>query len=192
MNATQQHPSTQPAAAQALVRAKDLASTAVVLTGAAIAWFGWGLQGGRHQPALIAGMIASALALVAALAVTRTIAAPPTLALNAAVRRAYWVAVTAEVLLIAGGAVALGVTGNGQWLSTWTALVMGVHFVPLARAFSIPLLHVTAAGCVLVVGLAIWAGLTGWAAAPTITGAGTGIVPDEQRMLDHFQRMIGT
>ena len=32
MNATQQHPSTQPAAAQALVRAKDLASTAVVLT----------------------------------------------------------------------------------------------------------------------------------------------------------------
>ena len=116
------------------------------------------------------------MGIVAALAVTRTIAAPPTLALNAAVRRAYWVAVTAEVLLIAGGAVALGVTGNGQWLSTWTALVMGVHFVPLARAFSIPLLHVTAAGCVLVVGLAIWAGLTGWAAAPTITGAGTGIV----------------
>ena len=37
-----------------------MGSLQVLLTGAAIAWFGWGLQGGRHQPALIAGMIASA------------------------------------------------------------------------------------------------------------------------------------
>ena len=178
MNATDEARSAPPAAgprAEA-VHAKDLASMAVVLSGAAIAWFGWGMQGGLVQSALIAGMIASGLALMAAIAVNRTMAAPPTLAIDPAARRIYWVAVAVEVVMIVGGAFVLAGTGNGQWLSTWTAFVMGVHFVPLARPFGAPILKLTAVACVIVVALAVWAGLAGWAPAPTIAGAGTGLV----------------
>ena len=156
--------------------AKDHASMAVVLAAASIAWFGWGQQGSIHLGWLRWGMIVAATALVVTILVLRRIPGPPTLATDARVRRVYWTAVAAEVVLIVGGAIVLGVTGNGAYLAAWTLFVVGIHFLPFVRAFDAPLLRLTAICCTLVAGLSLWAGLAGWAPAPTIAGAGGGIV----------------
>lgn len=170
---TEPGPATEPSWS---VRAKDHASMAVVLSGAAIAWFGWGHQGGQHEWWLRAGMILSALALVGALWVVHRIPVRPTLATDPRARRVYWTAVIAEVLCIVGGAVVLGMTGHGTYLSTWTLFVVGVHFLPFVGPFDAPILRYTAVACVFVAGAALWAGLVRWAPAPTIAGAGGGIV----------------
>lgn len=156
--------------------AKDHASMAVVLTGAAIAWFGWGHQGLRIAGWLEAGMLASAIALVLAILLVRRIRAAPTLATDPRSRRVYWTAVIAEILCIVAGALVLGALGLGAYLSTWTLFVVGVHFLPFVKAFDAPFLRLTAAACVLVAALALWAGLSGAAPAPTIAGAGGGVV----------------
>lgn len=48
----------------AAVRAKDRLGMAVVLSGASIAWLGWGHQGLQLEGWLRAGMVAGALALM--------------------------------------------------------------------------------------------------------------------------------
>lgn len=149
---------------------------AVVLSVASIAWFGWGHQGALFEGWLRGGMVASALGLAMAIAMVRRIPARPTLATDPQARKVYWAAVAAEVLLIVGGMIALAQTGHPQYASTWTLFIVGVHFLPFVRPFSTPILRYTALGCVVVAGVALWAGLAGWAPAPTIAGAGGGIV----------------
>lgn len=160
----------------AAVRAKDHASMAVVLAAASIAWFAWGHQGGQAIGWLRGGMIAGALALIAAIVVMRGIRVPPTLVTDARARKVYWLSVIAEVVLIVGGAVVLNLTGNAIYLSAWTLAVVGVHFLPFVRPFRAPALRWTALACVLVAGVAVWAGIAGFAPAPTVAGAGGGAV----------------
>ena len=158
------------------VRAKDHLSMAVVLSAASIAWFGWGHQGGLAEWWLRAGMVAGAIALAIAIGRLRQVPVRPTLATDPAARRIYWVAVAAEVGLILLGMVVLAQTGNPLYTSTWTLFVVGVHFLPFVRPFSAPLLRYAALACVIVAAVALWAGLAGWAPAPTVAGAGGGIV----------------
>lgn len=158
------------------VRAKDRLSMAVVLSAASLAWFGWGHQGGEIEGWLRAGMVAAALALVAAILLVRRVPARPTLATDPRARKVYWISVIAEVALILAGAAALALTGNAAYISTWVLFVVGVHFLPFVRAFRTPLLKQTALACVVVSALALWAGLAGWAPAPTVAGAGGGLV----------------
>lgn len=165
-----------PAARPSLVRAKDHASMAVVLAAASVAWFGWGHQGALFEGWLKSGMAVSALALIAGLLIVRRIPARPTLATDPRARKVYWVAVIAEVVLILLGMFVLAQTGLPMYASTWTLFVVGVHFLPFVGPFNAPTLRLTAVACVLVSTLALWAGLTGWAPAPTIAGAGGGIV----------------
>lgn len=155
---------------------KDHASMAVVLSVASIAWFGWGFQGQQVLTWLRLGMIVAAVGAIAAVLVVHRIPGPPTLAVDPQARKVYWLAVAAEVVLIVAGAVVLGALGNGTYLSTWTLFVVGVHFLPFVRPFSAPILRFTAACCVVVAAVALWAGLTGQAPAPTVAGAGGGIV----------------
>jgi hypothetical protein len=174
-------PEPRPATADRLpspahVRAKDRLSMAVVLSAASIAWFGWGHQGLRLESSLRGGMVAAAIVLLVAILLVRRVPAPPTLATDPQARKVYWAAVIAEVALIVAGAVVLAKTGQSMFLSTWVLLVVGIHFLPFVRAFNTPLLRHTALGCVLVAALALWAGLTGWAPAPTVAGAGGGVV----------------
>lgn len=159
-----------------LTRAKDHASMAVVLSAASVAWFGWGHQGGEAIAWLRWGMVVAVVLLIVSVIVLVRIRAVPTLATDAHARRVYWIAVAAEVLLIVGGAVALALTGNSQYLSTWTLFIVGIHFLPFVSAFHAPLLRPTAVACALVAALALWAGLGGWAPPPTIAGAGGGLV----------------
>lgn len=158
------------------VRAKDRLSMAVVLSTASLAWFGWGHQGGQIEGWLRAGMVTAALALVAAILLVRRVSARPTLATNPRARKVYWISVIAEVALILAGATALSLTGNAAYISTWVLFIVGVHFLPFVRPFNTPLLRHTALACVAVSVLALWAGLAGWAPAPTVAGAGGGLV----------------
>ncbi|WP_454300194.1 hypothetical protein [Salana multivorans] len=154
---------------------KDRASMGVVLAIASTAWFGWGSQGQQALAWLRVGMIVAAVVLVAAALVVHRIPGPPTLATDPQARKVYWLSVAAEVVLIVAGALVLGATSNAAYVSTWTLLVVGVHFLPFVRPFSAPILRATAACCVVVAALALWAGLAGWAPAPTVAGAGGGI-----------------
>lgn len=158
------------------VRAKDRLSMAVVLAAASIAWFGWGHQGLRLEVWLRGGMVAAAIVLVVAILLVRRVPVPPTLATDPQARKVYWAAVIAEVVLIVAGALVLARAGHSVFLSTWVLFVVGIHFLPFVRAFNTPLLRLTALCCVLVAALALWAGLTGWAPAPTVAGAGGGVV----------------
>lgn len=146
---------------------------AVVLAAVSIAWFGWGQQGGELIAWLRWGMVIAAGVLVVAIVLMVRIPAAPTMASDPHARRVYWISVAVEVVLIVGGAVVLALTGNGIYLSTWTLFVVGVHFLPFVKPFGAPLLRVTAIACVVVAGLAVWAGIGGWASPPTVAcGAG--------------------
>lgn len=101
---------------------------------------------------------------------------PPTLATDPRARKIYWSAVVVEVVLILLGVFVLSGTGNAVYTSTWVLFVVGVHFLPFVRPFSAPILRYTALGCVVAAAVALWAGLAGWAPAPTIAGAGGGVV----------------
>lgn len=171
----------RPAAAHempslARVRAKDRLSMAVVLSAASLAWFGWGHQGLQLEGWLRGGMVAAAIVLVVAILLVRRVPVPPTLATDPQARKVYWAAVIAEVVLIVAGALVLARTGHPTFLSTWVLFVVGIHFLPFVRAFNTPLLRPTALCCVLAAALALWAGLTGWAPAPTVAGAGGGVI----------------
>lgn len=158
------------------VRAKDHASMAVVLAVAAIAWFGWGHQGGEFEGWLEVGMAASALAAIAAALIVRRNSAPPSMATEPAVRKVYWLTVVIEVVLIVVGMAVLAQLGIPQYASAWTLLVVGVHFLPFVRLFDAPVLLGVAAACVLVSVTAVGVALAGVAPAPTVAGAGGGVV----------------
>lgn len=53
--------------------------------------------------------------------------------------RIYWACVIGEVLAIPVGAAILGNAGQADLVPAWVVLVVGVHFVPFARAFELPL-----------------------------------------------------
>ncbi len=88
----------------------------------------------------------------------------------------------AEGVAIAAGAIVFGNTGHPQWIPTWCALVVGVHFLPLSRLFAVPAYWMTglvliavAAVTIIVVPLAdlaeeAWFVLPGALAAATLWG----------------------
>jgi hypothetical protein len=52
-------------------------------------------------------------------------------------RRIYWSSVTFEALLIPLGASTLGRNHRPELVVPWVALVVGVHFLPFAKAFAV-------------------------------------------------------
>lgn len=81
------------------------------------------------------------------------------------VRRRYWLAVGPELAACGIGAGVLAATGHSPYIAPWVLLVVGIHFLPLARVFSTPELT--------------WAGLalTAVAVAAAVTGAVTSVTP---------------
>ncbi|HEY6481212.1 MAG TPA: hypothetical protein VIZ00_14355, partial [Streptosporangiaceae bacterium] len=128
---------------------RDLAITALILGVAGLAWFGWGQSGLAEGWAafLQAGSVAALAVVVAAGVLLRRLPAGSSAMDDAALRRGYWKVVAAEVIAIVAGNAALGSGGRPAYIPAWTLLVVGVHFLPLARLFRIP--GLSAAGLVL-------------------------------------------
>lgn len=156
--------------------AKDAAICAAILGGASIAWFGWGQAGQRFVGLLVAGMVLGALALVAAIVATVRTPGPPTMAVDPQVRRTYNLALVAEVAAILAAALLLARAGRSDLLPAVVLVVVGVHFLPLAKAFVLPVVRYAAWASMLVGLVALWAGLAGWLPAATVAGLGGGAV----------------
>jgi hypothetical protein len=53
-------------------------------------------------------------------------------------RRTYWAMVGFEAVLLPAGSIALTRTGYPELGVAWVALIVGVHFLPFAKAFAAP------------------------------------------------------
>jgi hypothetical protein len=82
--------------------------------------------------------VAVVLFVVTLVAIARGSAPPPPPPTPDAIRT-YWLCVTGEVLAIPGGAAVLRGLDHEELVPIWVVLVVGVHFVPFARAFATPL-----------------------------------------------------
>jgi hypothetical protein len=157
---------------------RDMAVTGVILGVAGFVWFCWGQASppaGWPLP-LRVGSALSLIIAIAAVVTARRAKASGSVMREPTVRHRYLIIVATEVALIVAGAVVLAVASRTAYLPAWILLVVGAHFIPLARLFSgtglIP------AGVLLVL-IAIAAAITGasTAVAPSaIAGAGGGIV----------------
>jgi hypothetical protein len=147
--------------------ARDLATTALILGVAGLAWFAWG-QAGLAEGWALPLQAGSAVALAVAVAggfLLRRLHSGSSAMDDGRLRRGYWKVVATEVIAIVAGNAALGSAGRPAYIPAWTLLVVGVHFLPLARLFRDP--GLTAAGLVLA------AAAAGAAAA----GAAAGVRP---------------
>lgn len=169
------------AAGQTTPAGRDLAANAAILGFAAAAWFAWAQQG---PPAgwpgfLTAGSVLGLLAAVVGAAAVRLSrgpgGGPPSAMMDPANRRRYNVTVGAEVIACLLGALALGRAGAAAYVPAWILLVVGVHFLPLARVFRIHSLVPLAVVCVLVAVAAVLLGRAGGVLPSTVAGAGAGL-----------------
>jgi hypothetical protein len=169
----------------------DRGATALVLGIAAVAWFGWSQASppaGWSRPSgviAIAGLVAGALTAVAAAVRSRRRRGGTRSMSDPAVAKRYTRIVGAEAAACLAGVAGLDAAGRELYLSAWILLVVGVHFLPLARLFRIPALTwAGAAACAVAVAAAVTgaatAAATGAAAAgvapSTVAGTGGGLV----------------
>jgi hypothetical protein len=152
--------------------------SAAVLSFAGIAWFGWAQDDPPSSwvPYLAAGSVVSALLLVALVVLLvrhRTTTGSPMA--DPQVRRGYWVTVAIEVALIVGGNLLLAGVGHPGYDAAWTLLVVGVHFVPLAKIFHARGLALTGVVVAVVAVAAACLGLAGDLAPSAAAGAGGGV-----------------
>lgn len=150
--------------------AKDRVICALIFCVAAVAWFGWGQQGERLSAVPGIGSLLAIGATLVAIGRLRTTPGIPTMSVDAGVRRSYWFWVIAEVVLIVVGATVLSRSGRPELVPVWTLAVVGLHFLPLARVFRMPLLVGAAAGSVAAAAVALPAQALGIAPAPTVAG----------------------
>lgn len=157
---------------------RDLAVTALILGIAAFAWFGWGqaaAPAGWSVPLLI-GSVAGLAVAAAGAGLARRLRSGASAMDSAQLRRRYWQVVAVEMISIAVGWGALVATGHPAYIPAWVLLVVGVHFLPLARLFRTPGLSLAGMLLVMIAVAAAVTGAAGGAAPSTVAGAGGGLV----------------
>jgi hypothetical protein len=112
----------------------------------AAAWFGWAQEDppSRWKPWLIAGSVGGLLVAVAG-GITAWRNWSTGSAFDADTSPVFGVIVAIEVLLAGGGAFLLSRGGRKELVAPWVALVVGLHFFPMAPLLGIPLLYVVGA-----------------------------------------------
>jgi hypothetical protein len=119
---------------------RDLAVMAMVFGFAAFVWFGWGQEAPPQRWRLLLAIgsgLGLLLAIVGGVLTWRSWGPQSALAAQDA-RRAFGITCGVEFGLAGLGAGVLGTTKRPQWIAPWVALVVGVHFVPLAYIFGDP------------------------------------------------------
>lgn len=91
--------------------------------------------------------------------------------------RVYWAMVVLEVVLLLGGTRLLVAHGRDELATPWVALVVGLHFLPFARAFGTPLFAWLGGAMIgLGVGGGVLALAVGSAAGAVVAGVLSGVV----------------
>lgn len=129
---------------------RDLAACAAVLSFAAIAWFAWGsgLAPAWGSTLLLAGMLPAVI--VGVTAIRTRLRTPGGSLHQGAGLKSWWLWLGVEVALILVGNIVLIRTGHPVYVICWTHLIMGLHFIPLARTYRIATLVWTGALCSIV------------------------------------------
>jgi hypothetical protein len=77
------------------------------------------------------------------------------------VQRRFTVVVAIETVAIIAAANILARSGHSQWIPAVICALVGLHFIPLARLFSVPLYYATASALCLVAGSTMNLGASG-------------------------------
>jgi hypothetical protein len=157
---------------------RDSGLTALILSFFALAWFGWGTADASAVLSVLLSVGSSAALAVALLAAVRVYHRPrPGHALgDPTVRRRYGIVVAVEFAVAGLGAVALGMSGAGDYVPVWVCAVVGLHFVALARVLSAPALRGLGVAVTAVATAALLVGAFSALAPSSVTGGGTGLV----------------
>lgn len=156
---------------------RDAAATAAIFGFFASVWFGWA----QEQPPdtwrrwLIAGAVLSLTTAVAGGVVTWQKWFDGT-AFNPASGRLFGIIVGIEFAVAGLGAWALISRHRAELVSAWVALVVGIHFIPLAGLLQYPLLYLVAGLMIAVALAAAPLARARGVAVSAITGAGAGVV----------------
>lgn len=121
---------------------------AMVLAGAGLGWTLFGLSALGDVPLglFLAALAIPALLAVAALSVRRSAPDVPDAPWTPGLARAFRWAVAGEIIGSLAALTVAGLLGRPEWDPALVALAVGLHFLPLARAFHRPLYYFTAAG----------------------------------------------
>jgi hypothetical protein len=156
---------------------RDAAATAAIFGFFAASWFGWAQE--RPPPGwrrvLIGGAVLALLVAVAGGLLTWRHWSTGT-AFTAQTGRTFGLIVGFEFAIAGLGAGVLTVLRRADLISAWVALVVGVHFVPLAPLLKYPLLYVAAALVSAVALVAIPLARSQDVAVSAVTGLATGVV----------------
>ncbi|MEU6075700.1 hypothetical protein [Micromonospora sp. NPDC047074] len=156
---------------------RDAAATAVVFGFFALSWYGWAQEAPPRSwrvPLGIASGIALLTAVVGGLLAWRHWSAGT--AFDDGTSRSFGLVVGVEFAAAALGAGLLAVRRRTEFISTWVALVVGVHLFPVAALIGYPLIHVVAALVTLVAVAAIPVARARSLPVSAVTGLGTGTV----------------
>lgn len=140
-------------------------------------WFGWAQTEppGWLVPILIAGSVLGVLIAIGGIVLAIRSPSGSSPMADDRVRRRYNVIVGIEFGLIFVGAAILGQVAE-DFISAWIALVVGVHFVPLARAFGERLLELAGWAITAVAVVAGVVAATTDHNSSTVAGTGAGLL----------------
>ena len=157
---------------------RDLATTALILGVAGFVWFGWAQAGPPAGWSIPLG-IGSAAGLAVALAggvLSWRLRSGAAAMHDPRLRSGYWRVVAFEVIAIVLGVIALEAAGQTAYLPAWILLIVGVHFIPLARMFGTRGLRLAGMALIGVAAGAAAAGAASDIPPSAVAGAGGGLV----------------
>jgi hypothetical protein len=156
---------------------RDAAGTVAVCAFFASAWFGWAQDSPPRawRLPLTLASVGSVLLAVLGGVLTWQRWSDGT-ALDRDTSQAFGIVVGIEVAAAGIGAAVLGWNRKSELTPAWIALVIGLHFVPLASLLDYSLLYVVAVGVVAVAVAAVPVARSRALALSAITGVGTGSV----------------
>ncbi|GAA3774323.1 hypothetical protein GCM10022225_72540 [Plantactinospora mayteni] len=156
---------------------RDAAMTAVIFGFFASSWFGWAQEAPppRWRKPLIAGSVGSLLVAVAGGLLAWQDWSTGSVFDSAETARNFGILVGIEFGLAGLGAGLLSIRKRGRELvSAWIALVVGVHFFPLAEMINFPLVHVAGVLVTLAALVAVPVARKRALRVSAVTGLGTG------------------
>jgi hypothetical protein len=130
-----------------MATSRDGAFTALIFGFFGMGWFGWAQSAATPGESVLfsVGSVLAALVFIAGGVLTFRARHEPGTADDASTGRRFGVIVGIETGLCLVGSMVLGATGQPVYIPAWIALVVGLHFIPLAPLFGDRRLPVLAA-----------------------------------------------
>jgi len=120
-----------------MTTSRDGAFTALIFGFFGMGWFGWAQSAAtpRESTLFSVGSVLAALLFIAGGWLTFRARREPGAVQDPSTGRRFGVIVGIETVLCLVGSMVLGATGQAVYIPAWIALVVGLHFIPLAPLF---------------------------------------------------------